>query len=182
MNITNNMPKGNPQLDKEIERAIHFLVHAIEDSGSTSKPVILHSIRVGLYLYELGYGKEIILGGVLHDLLEDSAIELTDLQKEFGEEVAKLVQATSFNEDLEDKKERYFQTFERCSKLGKSALVIKAADLYDNSFYHHLVEDGKLARWLLWKLNHFLTNTRSLLEGEAVWKELKERYEKMRSN
>jgi hypothetical protein len=59
--------------DFDIDRAIRFLSAAIERSGHNLKPVVLHSVRVGLILDEYRYGWEVVVAGVLHDILEDTA-------------------------------------------------------------------------------------------------------------
>ena len=62
---------GDQRLDRELERAIVFLVLQMERAGNNPKPVVLHSIRVALYLYDQGCGGDIVVAA-LHDLLEDS--------------------------------------------------------------------------------------------------------------
>ena len=56
----------NRDLDHKLERAITFLVTTFQQSGNNPKPVILHSIRVALFLYEYQYPEETIIAGVLH--------------------------------------------------------------------------------------------------------------------
>lgn len=58
--------------DEAIERAMEFLVHSFESSGDNPKPVILHSTRVGMDLYDRGYEQHVVIAGFLHDLLEDT--------------------------------------------------------------------------------------------------------------
>ena len=166
----------NPKLDKEIEEAIKFLVHAIEESGKNPKPVILHSIRVGLYLYQQDYSKEIVIAGILHDLLEDTEITLDEIKEKFGDKVANFVQVNSFDETIKNKKERYLDSFTRCLDAGKESLVVKAADFLDNSHYYHLAQDRKLYQWLLKKLKHFIEHSEEVLKNEIAWKELKKQY------
>lgn len=66
-------------------------------SGNNSKPVILHSIKTAFYLMEKGYDKNIIIGALLHDLIEDSNVNVFDIKKEFGLEIAEIVDAVSFD-------------------------------------------------------------------------------------
>jgi (p)ppGpp synthase/HD superfamily hydrolase len=173
---------SDPRIDKEIENSIKFLVHAIESTREQNeKPVIMHSIRVGLYLYDKGYDKTIVMAGILHDLLEDSNTTFEEVKKNFGRDVAELVQATSFDKDipekpLENKKRRYFQIFERGLAAGKKALIVKAADILDNSYYLHFVSDRKLHEWLLEKMKHFIKNTSSIIKEEPVWNDLNKQY------
>lgn len=169
----------NSQRDKEIAKATEFLVLAIKKSGRSSKPVVAHSARVGLFLNKLGYNKDIVVAGILHDLLEDSKISREEIEQNFGSKVANLVQANSFNKTITDKKKRYQQSFARCLKKGKDALVIKAADILDNSHYYHLVKDEKLSQWLLEKTRHFLKNSEKFIKDEEVWEELKKQYDQL---
>ena len=55
-----------------VEKAIKYLVDAIKQSGHNPKPVILHSIRVGLFLFNQNYNQDIVIAAILHDILEDT--------------------------------------------------------------------------------------------------------------
>lgn len=57
----------SPRVQKEIEAAIVFMVQKIKEKCYNEKPLILHSIRVGMRLMELGASKEVVIAGVLHD-------------------------------------------------------------------------------------------------------------------
>lgn len=168
--------KDTPQIAGEIEEAIKFLVFAIEKSKNNEKPVIFHSIKVGIYLYREGYAKEMVIAGILHDLLEDSDVAFEEIEKRFGKRAARLVKANSFDKGVVDKRERYSQTFRRCLKVGKDALVIKAADILDNSYYLRFAPNKILKNLFLGKMKHFVENTREIIGTENIWKELNERY------
>lgn len=169
----------NLDADKQIEEAIKFLIFAIHEFGKNPKPVILHSIRVGLHLYNLGYDKDIVIAAILHDVIEDSATKIDEVRAKFGDKVSTLVEANSFDENIEDKTERYKENFERCRKSGKDALIIKAADFFDNIDYYHLASTKELAKWLLRKLKYFIENSKDILKDEAPYKELIKKYEKV---
>ena len=83
----------SPEVDKQIEEAIKFLVFAIHETGHNPKPVILHSIRVGLHLYKLNYDKDIVTAAILHDVIEDTDTKIEEVKSKFGDKVAKLVEA-----------------------------------------------------------------------------------------
>ena len=125
--------------DKEIEEAIKYLVFSIHQTGKNPKPVILHSFRVGIHLYRLGYTKDVVIGGILHDLLEDTGVSFDDIKQKFGVKIARLVLACSFNENIKDEVERYKEATDRCVKEGKEALIVKAADFIDNIPYSQAV-------------------------------------------
>lgn len=168
----------SPENDKEIEEAIKFLVFAIHESGKNPKPVILHSIRVGLHLYNLGYDKLIVIAAILHDVIEDTDVKIQEVEAKFGKKIAKLVEANSFNENIEDKTERYKENFARCRKTGKDALIVRAADFFDNVDYYHLAST-KLAKWLLEKLKYFIDNSKNELKDEVLYDELVKKYKRI---
>jgi len=169
----------NPENDKQIEEAIKFLVFAIQESGHNPKPVILHSIRVGLHLCNLNYGKEIVIAAILHDVIEDTDTKIEEVKSKFGDRVAKLVEANSFDKNIEDKTERYKENFERCRKAGRDALIVKAADFFDNVDYYGFASTDELAKRLLEKLKYFIDNSKDELEDEALYKELIMKYERI---
>jgi len=174
------MRKIDTKLNEETEKAIKFLVNANPKEGE--KPVIFHSIKVGFYLYENCYNKEIVIVGLLHDLLEDSDTAYEKIQKEFGEKVAKLVKANSYDKNIqgktvEDKIARYQQTLNQCLKMGKQALIVKAADILDNSYYYHLAPDKIQRLWLSKKMKDFIDRSAPFIKNETVWKDLNKQYE-----
>ncbi|MBI5398367.1 HD domain-containing protein [Candidatus Woesearchaeota archaeon] len=166
----------SPEVDKQIEEAIKFLVFVIHKSGKNPKPVILHSIRVGLNLYILGYDKDIVIAAILHDVIEDTNTKIEEVKSKFGSKVAKLVEANSFDDSIADRTERYKENFERCRKAGKDALIIKAADFFDNADYYNLASTNELANWLLEKLKYFIDNSKKELKDEALYREVVKKY------
>jgi guanosine-3',5'-bis(diphosphate) 3'-pyrophosphohydrolase len=162
-----------PEYNNDIEKAIKFLVFTIHKSGFNPKPVILHSIRVGLWLESLNYTKEIIIAGILHDLLEDSKITRKKIAQEFGERVTQLIESNSFNKNILSKTMSYKDLFGRCLQAGKSALIIKTVDILDNSDYYKYVTDKKLARYLLKKWQYFLKISEHIMKNEIIYLKLK---------
>ena len=69
--------------DLKVEKAVKFLVKAIETSGNNSKPVILHSIRVAFFLEKESYSNNVVVAALLHDLIEDSATTLKEIGDNF---------------------------------------------------------------------------------------------------
>jgi len=169
----------NPDFDHRLEQAITFLVEMFQQSGNNPKPVILHSIRVALHLYDQDYPDEIVIAAVLHDLVEDSDCTIAAIEQNFGQEVAELVAANTFDATMADKTEYNREMLARCKAYGKMALLIKAADILDNSRYWHLLTDKELSRWLLWKIRYFLERSAPELEEEPVWKNLSQRYQEL---
>lgn len=167
------------EFDHRLDQAITFMVTTFHRSGNNPKPVILHSIRVALYLYEQGHRDESVIAAVLHDLVEDSDCTLPEIEQHFGRAVAELVAANTFDETMEDKTEQNRKMFAHCKAHGKTALLIKAVDILDNSRYWHLLSDKELSRWLLWKINYFLDLSAPQLEEEQAWISLSQRYQQL---
>ncbi|MEF3691593.1 MAG: HD domain-containing protein [Candidatus Moraniibacteriota bacterium] len=117
----------------EFEKAVRFLTEFVPISGENNKkPELFHSIRVGLYLYEKGYAKEIVLAGILHDIIEDSKVDVKMLEDEFGIEITRLVLACTKNKKIKDKKENIEDLIKRTVNNGQEALIVKAADTLDS--------------------------------------------------
>ncbi|MCD8054896.1 MAG: bifunctional (p)ppGpp synthetase/guanosine-3',5'-bis(diphosphate) 3'-pyrophosphohydrolase [Lachnospiraceae bacterium] len=57
----------------------------------SGEPYIIHPLRVAIILAELEMDKESIIAGILHDVVEDTDMTLEDVEREFGSDVALLV-------------------------------------------------------------------------------------------
>ena len=57
----------------------------------SGEPYIIHPLNVAIILAELEMDKETIIAGILHDVVEDTAMTQEDLEREFGADVALLV-------------------------------------------------------------------------------------------
>jgi len=159
--------------------AIEFLALSLNATGHNSKSVLLHSIKVGFYLYEMGYSKDIVLAGLLHDILEDTETPINNLHDKFDSNVAKIVSATSFNTSINDKTEQFQDMFNRCLKCGKEALIVKAVDIMDNSSYIHLVTDRKTRDWLLFKMKSFINISKEMIQDEEIWSDLNKKHDSL---
>ena len=142
--------------NQEIEKAILFIVNKITEHCSNEKPLILHSLRVGFKLMELGEKKEVVISGLLHDLLEDTNCKKEEIEKEFGNEVTKLVLACTFDKDIKDYKERWRVSLANINKAGRQAFIIKLMDQMDNLPYYILILDKIKKEQLIWKHKYFI--------------------------
>lgn len=57
----------------------------------SGEPYIIHPLNVAIILAELELDKETIVAGLLHDVVEDTVMTEEDLEREFGHDVALLV-------------------------------------------------------------------------------------------
>jgi (p)ppGpp synthase/HD superfamily hydrolase len=166
----------NADDNEQIEEAITFLVFAIHNTGHNPKPVILHSIRIGIHLSTLTYRKEIVIAGILHDVVEDSETSLEEIRSTFGEYVSTIVAAKSFDETIADTVERYKETFDRCLNAGRDALIVKAADIFDNADY---CCSGNNNAWWIEKMRYFIEISQDILSDESIYQELRAKYERI---
>lgn len=168
-----NLQKYNRQTDQRNEEAIKFLVFEYSKTGQNPKPVIFHSIKVAMYLYEMDYETDIIIAALLHDLIEDSEVTSEEIRIIFGEKISKMVVGLSFDTNVVSKVEQYKEMFERTKKGGKDLLIIKCADIYQNSFYigTNLSPDD----YFIGKMKYFLEISKSIIGKEKPWMDLKNR-------
>jgi GTP pyrophosphokinase len=75
-----------------LKSALRFAIRAHADQLRLSgEPYISHPISVAKMLYEMGFDANVIIAGLLHDTVEDTDSTLDELRKEFGPDVAELV-------------------------------------------------------------------------------------------
>jgi GTP diphosphokinase / guanosine-3',5'-bis(diphosphate) 3'-diphosphatase len=61
----------------------------------TGHPVITHPLAVAYHLAEMGLHLNVIVAGLLHDVVEDSPVTIDDLKRDFGEDIASLVESVT---------------------------------------------------------------------------------------
>ena len=85
--------KYHPSDDmSRIEKAYRLARDAhIGQLRKSGEPYIIHPLHVAILLAELEMDKESIIAGILHDVVEDTKIPLEEIEKEFGSDVALLV-------------------------------------------------------------------------------------------
>ena len=75
-----------------IEKAYSVASEAHKDQlRKSGEPYIIHPLWTAIILADLEMDKETIVAGLLHDVVEDTIMTVEDLQGEFGDDVAHLV-------------------------------------------------------------------------------------------
>ena len=84
--------------------AFDFMVerHSGQLREGDEAPFVLHPLEVGAVLHVLGYSEQIVVAGLLHDVLEDSATTALELRIRFGPRVARIVEALSEDATVAD--------------------------------------------------------------------------------
>ena len=131
-------------------KAIDFATkaHVAQKRKGTEIPYIVHPVSVGMVLLQAGAPEEAIVAGILHDTLEDTKTTLVDIQREFGHDVAAIVQGCSEPDKSLEWKDRKRHTIEHLKTASPEVLMVVCADKLDN------------VRDIAWSLRHV---------GDKVW-------------
>lgn len=132
---------------KRIQRAVEFATKAHKGQKRRSgEPYITHPLMVKDILQDWGMDEDTVIAGILHDTVEDTAVTLEDVEREFGETVAFLVDGVT--------------------KIGKARSGMRDIDTYlpqtRDNLLRLLVATGSDIRVLIIKLADRLHNMRTL--------------------
>ena len=139
-----NHPKSDLSV---IERA--YLVAEQAHEGQLRKsgePYITHPIAVAKILADLGIGPTTIAAALLHDTVEDTEYTLATLQKDFGDEIALLVDGVTKLDKVKFGENAQAETVRKMVvSMSKDirVLVIKLADRLHNARTWGFVEPEK---------------------------------------
>ncbi len=91
--IFNDIVENMEDFDIDVLKSAYaFAKNAHKDQTRASgDPYITHPLFVAKYLSEIGMDNETIISALLHDVVEDTNIKLSKIKKEFGKEVALIV-------------------------------------------------------------------------------------------
>lgn len=113
-----------------------FLAHQGQkrDSGEA---YILHPLEVALIVYELGMDTVSIIAALLHDVVEDTKIEIDEIKNKFGSEVALLVDGVTKLSRLafQNKQEQQMENLRKmflAMTQDLRVIIIKLADRLHN--------------------------------------------------
>lgn len=137
--LINKIEHYNPDMDLELViRVYNFAQQAHQDQKRISgDPYINHPVSVAMILAELELDLTTIVAGLLHDVIEDTPFSLEDLEKEFGTEIARLVDGVTKLGKLEYKSKEEEQA-ENLRKMFVAmardirVILIKLADRVHN--------------------------------------------------
>ena len=121
-----------------LSKAYNFAVNAHKNQKRDSgDPFLIHPVAVADILTELKLDSATIATGLLHDTIEDTKTTYTTVKKEFGQEVADLVEGVTKISLLEDKatptsKAENFRKLILATSKDIRVLLVKLADRLHN--------------------------------------------------
>jgi (p)ppGpp synthase/HD superfamily hydrolase len=102
--------------------------HSGQRREADGAPFLLHPLEVASLLERESCSDEVIAAAVLHDVLEDTDVDQTELEAQFGTEVGRLVALVSDDPAIEAEEQRKDEVRERVRNAGSDALAVYAAD------------------------------------------------------
>lgn len=117
-----------------IERAIIVAskAHDGQYRKLTKIPYITHPLGVGLLLMNANAHPELVAAGILHDTVEDTELTLEDIEEEFGEQIATLVEGASEPDKSLSWEERKEHTIEFLRTASEDIRTVVCADKLHN--------------------------------------------------
>lgn len=179
--LIDSLPKTYSPADRElVQRAYRVAERAHEGQKRASgEPYISHCLAVAGILTELHVPPSAVAAGLLHDTVEDTDITLEDLERDFGEEIANLVDGVTKltqlprvsrgdqhpEEEVREQQQR--QLAERRGKLAPEEEVDQIVrsrryDLVSETLRKTFLAMGEDVRVVLIKLADRLHNMRTL--------------------
>lgn len=116
--------------DKELEiirKSFNYSVslHKGQKRKFSHDPYIIHPIRVAINLYGEKY--QLIAAALLHDIVEDTEVELSDLEVEFGHDIMMFVKGMT-----KTKKNTIFDALNSVLDKFPEVILLKLSDRIDN--------------------------------------------------
>ena len=119
-----------------IEKAYAVAEKAHEGQKRKSgQPYIVHPLQVAIILADLEMDKETIAGGLLHDVVEDTFFTKEQLEREFGPDVALLVdgvtklQKLKYSSDYQEYKDKGMEAQEEQARNLRKMFLAMAKDI-----------------------------------------------------
>jgi GTP pyrophosphokinase/guanosine-3',5'-bis(diphosphate) 3'-pyrophosphohydrolase len=130
-----------------LNKAYNFALEAHQNQKrEEGVPYIIHPVAVAKILTDLKLDSATITTGLLHDTIEDTKVTYESVKKEFGEEVANLVEGVTKISELEtkastDNKAENFRKLILATSKDIRVLLVKLADRLHNMRTIHFVKN-----------------------------------------
>jgi guanosine-3',5'-bis(diphosphate) 3'-pyrophosphohydrolase len=95
--LLREMRENRPNDDLELVRKAYEFSqkHHSGQQRASGEPYLVHPLEVALVLAEMKMDAVAVAAGLLHDSVEDTTVTIVDIRKEFGEQVAHIVEGVT---------------------------------------------------------------------------------------
>jgi GTP pyrophosphokinase len=95
--LLEQLPESYSIADREVIRRAYLVAEEAHrgQKRQSGEPYVNHCIAVASILADLRVPPEVVTAGLLHDTVEDTTITLNDLRRDFGDDVATLVDSVT---------------------------------------------------------------------------------------
>lgn len=126
--------ENNITISPDIFRAIEFASSAHDGSYRYGKPFIRHPVGAAFLLQQAGADEDVIIAGLLHDIIEHTPFTKEDLSDRFGLRVAELVSYVTEEKDPNGKswKDRKMESMKLLGAVPLDAVLLRWADKTDS--------------------------------------------------
>jgi (p)ppGpp synthase/HD superfamily hydrolase len=106
-----------------------YKAHSGKHRKDSTIPYIVHPMDVASVLMKNGASEDVVIAGLLHDVVEDACVELKELKELFGCEVARLVDGASEPEKYRGEMPREKRRATWKERKSHTINSVKTADL-----------------------------------------------------
>jgi (p)ppGpp synthase/HD superfamily hydrolase len=129
------MPAYSERYDEAL--ALAARAHRHQTRKGDDVPYLVHPVHVSVILLLNGFPCDVAIAGLLHDVVEDQGIPLSDIELGFGHAVANMVAALTerkrengIERTWENRKQ---EALDQLEEAGTDAVAVKAADVLHNT-------------------------------------------------
>src|SRR5215210_1779000 len=144
--IVEKVGQNHPQADLDLLRRAYFFsaLHHKGQTRASGEPYLVHPLEVANILADMRLDEVSVATGLLHDVVEDTLVELDVIRTSFGEEIAHLVDgltklAQISNQSREEQQAENVRKMLLAMVDDVRVVLVKLADrLHNMRTLHHL--------------------------------------------
>jgi len=112
--------------------------HRHQNRKGADLPYISHPVHVSVILLRHGFSTDVAIAGLLHDVVEDQGVDLSEIEEQFGPQVVELVAALSERKTDDQGARRPWEVrkreaLEHMREGSLEVVAVKAADALHNA-------------------------------------------------
>jgi (p)ppGpp synthase/HD superfamily hydrolase len=134
--------------------------HGNQERKFTGVPYIVHLEETAQLLHEVTDGQantEMYAAAVLHDVVEDTDVELIEIGREFGKEVMDLVGELTANQEEKERLGKKAYMASSINRMSKPAFLIKLCDRFSNvSGLENRIVPRNFVKWYVRETQYIL--------------------------